>query len=576
MLIFRPGSRQFYDAFFNTYQICAPLFGGIAGLFYFKRGYHSSSARRFGWLLIALACFSFAIGQCTWTYLESLQGVLVPFPSLADIGYMGTYPLLIAGVFLLFGSMPAVGRTRRLIDSAIAASSLGVISWFFVVQRLWLQSEVTLIGKIISIAYPLSDIAALFGAFVLLSSARQNRLLRRSLYFLAAGIFGFTFFDTSFTWMSLNGTYRTGSWSDWTVSFGWILVGYSFLMMMWWIKKKEQLDSDQTDACQNVQVPRVWQMIAPYAAVAVACFIVGITDYSRRGSMHGFTIVAMALLMLLVIARQILALIENRSLTMELKSFNANLEKTVAERTEDLESRNKTILAMVEERNRFYRHVSHEVRTPLTSIIGFSEVLLEDEEEPLTLGQKAVTQKVVDSGHRLLDMINNLLDISRAEAGKMEVNYSKIKLDMLIEQVADNIAPLISEKALNLNVNLTDNIPVIVTDEQKLTQILTNLLSNAIKYTHEGTISIGVTSTADSVSIKVEDTGVGIPQNELENIFKEFHRVQVGPPQRGSGLGLAIVQKFTDMLGGSISVQSSLGAGSTFTLTLPVTPQTLK
>jgi signal transduction histidine kinase len=224
---------------------------------------------------------------------------------------------------------------------------------------------------------------------------------------------------------------------------------------------------------------------------------------------------------------------------------------------------------MVEERNRFYRHVSHEVRTPLTSIIGFTELITDDESEPLTPGQKVIMQKVTSSAHRLLNMINNLLDISRVEAGRMEVRYNDVRLDELIEQVVDHMMPLVSEKGLEIATSFAGDTPLIVTDEQKLVQILTNLISNAVKYTPEGTIKINAAVANEQAIISVVDTGVGIPEDELDNIFNEFHRVQVGPIQRGSGLGLTIVKKLTDLLEGSVIVQSRLHEGSTFTLTLP-------
>jgi hypothetical protein len=343
MLIAHPGSRHFYDAFFNTYQIFAPLFAGIAGLIYCKKGRIANPIRRKGWFLVALAAISFTVGQSTWTYLESIKGILVPFPSWADAGYLATYPLLVAGVMLLFGTIPVAGRTRQLLDSAIAASSLGALSWVFIVQRVWHQSDISLVGKCISIAYPLFDIAALFGAVVLLSNAKQSNKLRCSMYFIAAGILGFTLFDTSFTWMSLNGTYKTGSWSDWGTSFGWIMVAYSFLNMMWW-PKPELTGPVRAEMWSDVHAQSIWQVITPYAAVTAASLVIGIYDYVIHGFLQGFSVIAGIILMILVIVRQVLALEENRMLTLRLKGFNDNLEKIVRERTQELEKQNKMIL----------------------------------------------------------------------------------------------------------------------------------------------------------------------------------------------------------------------------------------
>ena len=335
VLVARPGSKQFYYAFFNTYQILPPLFAGICGIFCFRIGYHTSAVRRLGWLVIGLGCLSWATGQATWTYYESVRGIEVPFPGWADAGYLGGYLLLVAGVLMLFGSMPVAGRARQLLDSAIAASSMGVLSWYFIIQRQWHQSDVSVLGKCISIAYPLGDIAALFGAVVLLSSAATNRSLRRSLYFLSAGIVGFTFFDTSFTLMSLNGTYQTGSWTDWTVSFGWISIGYAFLTRIWWIRQEER-GSDNVESLSSAPLRSMRQIVAPYVAVMAACLVISIHDYVQDNTLSYTSVVAGMFLLMLVVVRQILTLAENRSLTGVLKAFNDNLEGTVAQRTEQL------------------------------------------------------------------------------------------------------------------------------------------------------------------------------------------------------------------------------------------------
>ena len=335
VLIFKPFPKELYVSFNNIYQILPPLFAGICGLLCYRRGFHINPIRRIGWFMISLACLSFAAGQCTWTYYETLLHVETPFPSWADAGYLGAYPLLIAGVLMLFGSMPVAGRARQLLDNFIAASSVGFLSWYFIVQRIWHQSGVSLLGKCISISYPLGDIAALFGAVVLLSSAGSNRLLRRSLYFLATGILLIAFFDTSFTWMSFNGTYQTGSWSDWTVAFGYLMIAYAFLSRIWWISEEERSATSIEDPWA-MTLQGLQQIAVPYLAVTVASSVVGIYDYAQDGKVGYSTLTAGVFLLSLVVFRQVLTLVENRTLTVKLKAFSDNLEKLVAQRTEQL------------------------------------------------------------------------------------------------------------------------------------------------------------------------------------------------------------------------------------------------
>ena len=569
MLIIRPGTRHFYDAFFNIYQLFPPLFSGIVGLIYFRRGPHTNRVRRAGWLLVSLACLSFTLGQGTWTYLESVRGITVPFPSVADIGYIGIYLLLIPGVFLLFGSVPVVGRFRQLLDSAIAAGSVGALSWTFVIQRVWQDSDIALVGKVISVFYPLADIVALFGAIVLLSSARADQPLRRSLYFLAAGIMGFAFFDTTFTLMSLNNAYSTGSWSDWTISFGWISIGYAFLTKMWWSPERGTEASTPVSIVAD-GIRSKWSVLLPYVAVGTACLILGVGDYSIRKEIGVTSVVAWLILAGMAIARQVLILEENRLLTRELKTFNEKLEGLVAERTKELEIEHQRVLDAVEERDRFFRHVSHELRTPLTSVVGFAEMLMEDEDDPLTPRQRSQFVRVVEGSHRLLGLVNDLLDISRAEADRMDICYGPVNPRDLLAEVVGSMVPLANERGLELKLVVAEDVPQITTDDRRLAQIVLNLLSNAVKFTPRGRVSVLVSRDRDSVYIAVEDTGIGIPADEIDNIFREFYRVQDGRSnERGTGLGLTIAQKLTNLLGGTLAVVSRIDEGTTFTVTLP-------
>jgi diguanylate cyclase (GGDEF)-like protein/putative nucleotidyltransferase with HDIG domain len=350
MLVVRPGSRQFYQAFFNTYQILPPLFAGICGLIYVRRGHHISRTHRLGWLAIACGSLSFALGQSTWTYYESIRGIEVPFPGWADAGYLGTYPFLITGVVLLFGSMPIAGRARLLLDSAIAASSVGVLSWYYLVRLLWHKSDVALLGKLISAAYPLGDVAALFSALVLISGASANKERRRSLIFLASGMVGLAFADSAFTYYSLHNAYQTGSWSDWGWSFGWMLIGYASLLRLWRpaeiIAREHRLEAQPP----SVSTPSPFRLMLPYLAVAVAFVLVALHDHARHGGVTNSVFIAGSGLISLVILRQVLTLWENQQLTVKLRAsneeleemaarlrvFNENLEQMVARRTEQL------------------------------------------------------------------------------------------------------------------------------------------------------------------------------------------------------------------------------------------------
>ncbi len=255
-------------------------------------------------------------------------------------------------------------------------------------------------------------------------------------------------------------------------------------------------------------------------------------------------------------------------------SERLKMEDELRKRGDLLEEQNTRAMRAVEEKDRFCRVISHELRTPLTSIIGFTEMLLEDDEEPLTESQRAKMAKVTESARKLLEMVNGLLDLSKLDACMAEVELSRVRLDQLLEQVVDGLQPLAKDKPVCISVETEQVLPEVVTDRQKLTQIVVNLLSNAIKFTHEGSVCVSAARRDDCVHISVRDTGIGIPAADLPHVFKEFHRVhRPGQRQPGTGLGLAIAQRLAKVLGGEISVSSKENAGSTFTVRIPISPE---
>ncbi|MCL5103155.1 MAG: ATP-binding protein [Armatimonadetes bacterium] len=254
-------------------------------------------------------------------------------------------------------------------------------------------------------------------------------------------------------------------------------------------------------------------------------------------------------------------------------SERLRMEEELRERSEELQAQNQKVLAAAEERNRFFRSVSHELRTPLTSIIGFAEILLEDTDEPLTDRQQMKLKRVVVNSHKLLGMVNDLLDLSKIEAGRMEIHWGQVEIGEFLEHLVSNMMPLAAGKQLNVKLDVQSKLFGIITDEQRLSHIMVNLISNAIKFTTKGTITVSASESDSSLSISVQDTGVGIPKEELELVFKEFYRGRgKRASEQGTGLGLTIAQRLALLLGGEITIRSTVGEGSTFTLRLPLAP----
>ncbi len=223
-------------------------------------------------------------------------------------------------------------------------------------------------------------------------------------------------------------------------------------------------------------------------------------------------------------------------------------------------------------KTQFLANMSHELRTPLNSIIGFSRVILKGIDGPLTELQKTDLASIHQSGKHLLDLINNILDLAKIEAGKMEINFAPINFNDMINVIISTAVGLVKDKEVEIISDVAEHLPTIQGDETRLRQVLLNLVSNAAKFTDTGTITIIAGYDAHQVWISVKDTGIGIAQENLDRIFDEFTQIDASTTRKagGTGLGLPITRKFIELHHGRIDVESELGAGSTFTVTLPL------
>jgi ammonium transporter len=219
----------------------------------------------------------------------------------------------------------------------------------------------------------------------------------------------------------------------------------------------------------------------------------------------------------------------------------------------------------------FLANMSHELRTPLNAIIGFTRIVSRNS-EALPERQVDNLSKVLVSAQHLLALIDEILDLARIEAGEVTLELSETNVAEVLREVTDSFEPLVDRPRVQLFVDADTDLPRVVTDRDKLKQILLNLVSNAVKYTDDGTISVCAEAVDGRLRVDVSDTGAGIPADELGKIFDEFHRADgpVSSPRPGTGLGLTISRRLARTLGGDVTVESSLGVGSTFTLDLPL------
>ena len=267
--------------------------------------------------------------------------------------------------------------------------------------------------------------------------------------------------------------------------------------------------------------------------------------------------------------------IELQQQTEELQNQSEELHQTSEElqrQNIELEAQRKKVEAATKLKSEFLSNMSHELRTPLNSIMALSRVLIMQTQNKLNKEEKNYLEIVERNGKRLLALINDILDLSKIEAGKMDVTPKMVSIELLLQTLKENIYTLSEEKGLSINIAVQKQLPKVETDEQRLHQALLNIIGNAVKFTEKGSIDISIKHNKEIVFIEVKDSGIGIAKEELPYIFDEFRQAD-GTSSRqfeGTGLGLAISKKMIAILGGKIEVSSTLGKGSTFTIIIPV------
>ncbi|HXH02100.1 MAG TPA: response regulator [Candidatus Competibacteraceae bacterium] len=255
---------------------------------------------------------------------------------------------------------------------------------------------------------------------------------------------------------------------------------------------------------------------------------------------------------------------------------NALTYKTVQQQALRLEQANQELLEADRLRSEFVANMSHELRTPLNSIIGFSSVLLKNREGTLNDKDLGYIERINRNGKHLLGLINDILDLSKIEAGRMELEFRPLSLAALARETVDMLHAQAEARHLKLALEVEAELPEIETDGDKLRQVLINLIGNALKFTEQGGVTVALRRVGDeAVALDVRDTGIGIPAEKLDLIFEPFRQADSGTTRKygGTGLGLTITRSIVEMLGGRIGVQSRLGEGSTFTVLLPLTTQ---
>jgi len=556
------GGSQTTTAINDVAQCAAALTAGVACLVASSRetcGYGRAWHKKFrrAWRLLAIAAIFWAAGEATSSYMELVQQQPVPFPSVADAGYLASVPLLV-GAVLAFPSAPVrlTAWLRTLLDALIIAASLLVVSWVTVLGPRWEAEAPSLFARVVGLAYPVADIVIATIAFSLLTRTRGRD--PASMTLLAAALLCLAVADSGFLYLTSTGTYQPGN----LVDLGW-LVGWLLVMVMAARPMEAQVESSREE---RVSLAR---LTLPYALLTLAiltCVTVALTAHQ----LGPFLFVNGIVLVVLVIVRQLVTLVENRGLNrrlermvQELSERESQLEKAL-NREQTAAERLRAVDAM---KDTFLRAVSHDLRNPLTAILGVALTLERTRMElPREQGMELLGM-LVEKAHKLDRLLADLLDLNRLEQGVLEPNRSPTDLGALVRHLVEEIDQL-DGRPVHVEVG-----PLVADiDGPKVERIIENLLINTMRHTPPGTpVWIRARVRGPDLDLIVEDSGPGVPPELAGTIFEPFRQgpSPSGDHSPGVGIGLSLVARFAQLHGGRAWVGERHGGGAAFHVVLP-------
>ncbi|MFN2108304.1 MAG: GAF domain-containing protein [Anaerolineae bacterium] len=346
---------------------------------------------------------------------------------------------------------------------------------------------------------------------------------------------------------------------------------------------KLAVDSDEAPPLSRLDAPMLYRVIERMIPVSVnfaderGTFVQHAQAYLSQPLVEGYVVplrVRGTVFGVMALGRQE----EHPDFNEEIKDFvrTAGVNVSVALQTAVLYQEAQETAIKLQEvdqlKNQFMANMSHELRTPLNSIIGFSRVILKGIDGPLTDMQKTDLTAIYDSGRNLLELINDILDISKIGAGKMEMVFEPTDLQEIARGVITTMTGQVADKPVKLVLDLPEKLPVVLADGRRLRQVLTNLVGNAVKFTDEGFIKISATYDKYQVTMTVEDTGIGIPEDRRHAVFEQFEQVDSSSTRRygGTGLGLPLSREFVRLHGGDMEFESVVGEGSCFYFWIPI------
>jgi signal transduction histidine kinase len=513
------------DSVFNDWVYNAIM--ATAALACLARGVLVRSERP-AWIAIGTGITTWALGELYWTiHLSDLKEI--PYPSLADAFYLSMYPALYVGIVLLVRARVSGFHTSLWLDGAIGALGAAAAGAALIYPAIE-QSTGGAPGTVaVNLAYPLGDILllSLVVGMLTLIGWRPGRAWA----FIGAGLVANACADGAFLYLTATNSYTEGTPIDSLWLLGSVLVAFAA-----WVAPQ---------APKPIEGKGLSSMLVPSIFGALALIILTL---GTLGLLNQVSIGLATATLFVILARMFLSFRENQRLA------------GAAERANRAKSD-------------FLANMSHELRTPLTALIGFSEMMLDRTVEMGDRERSEFASRIHSSGQHLQQLINDLLDLSKVEAGMMEFRPETVDIRGVVEEVEGTMRVLADNNQVELKSFIDSRLVNVVTDRAKLKQVIYNYLSNGIKFTPpEGCVALFVEQEADQrFSITVEDTGIGIREEDQQLLFKEFHQFEItnGRDQQGTGLGLALVKRIVEAQGGSVGMRSVTGKGSVFFAILP-------
>jgi signal transduction histidine kinase len=511
---------------------------GLAAVAAVLYGARDRGETRLSWQLFAAGLLCAVVGDAISGFYEIHLGKEPPVPSSADVFYLASYPLLIAGIFLLLRGLGSIRTRTAVLDAVIVAVAAGMVQWIFFVDP-YLNTSLQPFTRGVEMTYPTMDLLM----FVALAQLALGTGIRTSAYRLLVVAVGLWIVGDELFGLSVD-NYTAGGWLDvfWLGSY-----------VCWGAAGLEPAASWRLVRDRR-EVPRLTKgRIALLAAALLTVPAVILVEHLWHGhNLHPVSIAVGATLLTVLVVARFAGLVRAVD-TARIAEREANQRLRELDRLKD----------------EFASTISHELRTPLTSITGYVE-LAREEADPETDAYLAVVDR---NASRLLSLVNDLLFVARLQSGRLDLEYEHVDVASLVAESVAAAKPQAAGAKVELRLRLTEDQTAVRGDRRRLAQVVDNLLSNAIKFSPEsGTVDLTVARGNGRVMIEVEDHGIGISESDRERLFERFFRTQGALDRQipGTGLGLYITKSIVEAHGGTVAARSAVGEGSSFVVELPV------